>query len=93
MLFEGQESKTSVKEENTSASKGSAPSKGTPSSAKAGSTSAASASSKAGSASTAGPVTEDEIRAVLLQKAPVTTSDLVAKFKARLKSPEVFCLP
>ncbi|PPD98922.1 hypothetical protein GOBAR_DD04046 [Gossypium barbadense] len=85
----GQESKTSVKEENTSASKGSAPSKGTSSSAKAGSTSAASASSsKAGSASTAGPVTEEEIRAVLLQKAPVTTSDLVAKFKARLKSPE-----
>nr|KJB67330.1 hypothetical protein B456_010G186300 [Gossypium raimondii] len=83
------ESKTSVKEENTSASKGSAPSKGTSSSAKAGSTSAASASSsKAGSASTAGPVTEEEIRAVLLQKAPVTTSDLVAKFKARLKSPE-----
>ncbi|PPS11557.1 hypothetical protein GOBAR_AA09076 [Gossypium barbadense] len=85
----GQESKTSVKEENTAASKGSAPSKGTSSSAKAGSTSAASASSsKAGSASTAGPVTEEEIRAVLLQKAPVTTSDLVAKFKARLKSPE-----
>ncbi|KAG8490643.1 hypothetical protein CXB51_013901 [Gossypium anomalum] len=83
------ESKTSVKEENTAASKGSAPSKGTSSSAKAGSTSAASASSsKAGSASTAGPVTEEEIRAVLLQKAPVTTSDLVAKFKARLKSPE-----
>ncbi|MFQ6643909.1 hypothetical protein Gotur_018581 [Gossypium turneri] len=83
------ESKTAVKEENTSASKGSAPSKGTSSSAKAGSTSAASASSsKAGSASTAGPVTEEEIRAVLLQKAPVTTSDLVAKFKARLKSPE-----
>ncbi|KAG4196172.1 hypothetical protein ERO13_A06G153120v2 [Gossypium hirsutum] len=83
------ESKTSVKEENTAASKGSAPSKGTSSSAKAGSTSAASASSsKAGSASTAGPVTEEEIKAVLLQKAPVTTSDLVAKFKARLKSPE-----
>lgn len=33
-----------------------------------------------------GPVTEDEIRAVLMQKSPVTTQDLVAKFKARLKS-------
>ncbi|XWS15497.1 hypothetical protein CRYUN_Cryun34aG0005500 [Craigia yunnanensis] len=84
------ESKSSVKEESTPASKGGVPSKGTPSSAKSGSTSAAgaSSSSKAGSASTAGPVTEEEIRAVLLQKAPVTTSDLVAKFKARLKSPE-----
>ncbi|XWS19331.1 hypothetical protein CRYUN_Cryun31cG0006000 [Craigia yunnanensis] len=78
------ESKSSVKEESAPASKG------TPSSAKAGSTPAAgaSSSSKAGSASTAGPVTEEEIRAVLLQKAPVTTSDLVAKFKARLKSSE-----
>ena len=84
-----------MKEESAPASKGGVPSKGTPSSAKAGSTSAAgvSSSSKAGSASTAGPVTEEEIRAVLLQKAPVTTSDLVAKFKARLKSPEVYCLP
>ncbi|XWS18138.1 hypothetical protein CRYUN_Cryun32bG0016400 [Craigia yunnanensis] len=78
------ESKSSVKEESAPASKG------IPSSAKAGSRSAAgaSSSSKAGSASTAGPVTEEEIRAVLLQKAPVTTSDLVAKFKARLKSAE-----
>ncbi|XP_017978854.1 PREDICTED: transcription initiation factor IIF subunit alpha isoform X2 [Theobroma cacao] len=84
------DSKSSVKEESASASKGSVPPKGTPSSAKAGSTSSAvtSSSAKAGSASTAGPVTEEEIRAVLLQKAPVTTSDLVAKFKARLKSPE-----
>ena len=84
-----------MKEESTPASKGSVPLKGTPSSAKAGSTSAAGAlsSSKAGSASTARPVTDEEIRAVLLQKAPVTTSDLVAKFKARLKSPEVYCLP
>ncbi|KAF5177546.1 Sugar isomerase (SIS) family protein [Thalictrum thalictroides] len=32
------------------------------------------------------PVTEDEIRAVLLQKFPVATNDLVAKFTARLKS-------
>lgn len=36
-----------------------------------------------------GPVTEDEIRAVLMQKSPVTTQDLVAKFKARLKSSKV----
>ncbi|XP_038995195.1 transcription initiation factor IIF subunit alpha-like isoform X1 [Hibiscus syriacus] len=84
------DSKASVKEENTTASKGSVHSKGTSSSAKAGSTSAASgsSSSKAGSASAAGHVTEEEIRAVLLQKAPVTTSDLVAKFRARLKTPE-----
>lgn len=36
-----------------------------------------------------GPVSEEEIRAVLLQKAPVTTSDLVGTFKARLKTQEV----
>lgn len=35
------------------------------------------------------PVTEEEIRSVLLAMAPVTTQDLVAKFKARLKSQEV----
>lgn len=35
-----------------------------------------------------GPVSEEEIRAVLLQRAPVTTSDLVGNFKARLKTPE-----
>ncbi|KAI3964547.1 hypothetical protein MKW92_021230 [Papaver armeniacum] len=35
-----------------------------------------------------GPVTEEEIRAVLVQGARVTTQDLVAKFKARLKSKE-----
>ncbi|ERN19162.1 hypothetical protein AMTR_s00061p00167160 [Amborella trichopoda] len=34
------------------------------------------------------PVTEDEIRAVLLQMAPVTTQDLVGKFKARLRTKE-----
>ncbi|OMO76941.1 Transcription initiation factor IIF, alpha subunit [Corchorus capsularis] len=34
------------------------------------------------------PVTEDEIRAVLLQEGPLTTSDLVTKFKARLATPE-----
>lgn len=45
-------------------------------------------SSKTGS-TPSGPVTEDEIRAVLLQKGPVTTQDLVAKFKSRLKTKEV----
>ncbi|CAK9156850.1 unnamed protein product [Ilex paraguariensis] len=47
-----------------------------------------SSSSKPGSTSTAGSVTEDEIRAVLMQKTPVTTQDLVSKFKSRLKSKE-----
>ncbi|KAL6992879.1 Transcription initiation factor IIF subunit alpha, variant 2 [Sarracenia purpurea var. burkii] len=45
-------------------------------------------SSKAASTSSSGPVTEDEIRAVLMQKTPVTTQDLVARFKSRLKSKE-----
>ncbi|XP_052201929.1 transcription initiation factor IIF subunit alpha isoform X2 [Diospyros lotus] len=45
-------------------------------------------SSKTASAPSAGPVTEDEIRAVLLQKTPVTTQDLVAKFRSRLKCKE-----
>lgn len=71
------ESKSSAKDEGPSPSKVTATPKGTPSS-----------SVKTGSTSSAGPVTEDEIRAVLLQKAPVTTQDLVAKFKARLKSQE-----
>ncbi|CAH9148849.1 unnamed protein product [Cuscuta epithymum] len=34
------------------------------------------------------PVTEDEIRAVLLQQRPVTTQDLVNQFKSRLKTKE-----
>ncbi|XP_075666334.1 transcription initiation factor IIF subunit alpha isoform X1 [Castanea sativa] len=71
------ELKSSVKEENVPTSKSTVPSKGTPSS-----------SSKSASTSSAGPVTEDEIRAVLMQKTPVTTQDLVANFKARLRSPE-----
>ncbi|KAH7856322.1 hypothetical protein Vadar_000064 [Vaccinium darrowii] len=46
-------------------------------------------SSKAPStSSSSGLVTEDEIRAVLMQKTPVTTHDLVAKFKSRLESKE-----
>ncbi|KAK7412712.1 hypothetical protein VNO78_04278 [Psophocarpus tetragonolobus] len=72
------EPKSSAKDVNGSASKSSAPPKGTPPS-----------SSKAGSSTTAsGPVSEEEIRAVLRQKTPVTTQDLVAKFKARLRSSE-----
>ncbi|CAN6477591.1 unnamed protein product [Victoria cruziana] len=43
---------------------------------------------KSGNAPATGTVTEEEIRAVLLQVAPVTTQDLVAKFKARLKTRE-----
>ncbi|XP_047958350.1 transcription initiation factor IIF subunit alpha-like [Salvia hispanica] len=35
-----------------------------------------------------GPVTEDEIRAVLLPKTLVTTRDLLAKFRSRLKTKE-----
>lgn len=59
-----------------SASKSSAPAKGA-------------SSSRTGSTSASGPVTAEEIRAVLLQQAPVTTQDLVAKFKPRLRSTEV----
>ncbi|XP_057960725.1 transcription initiation factor IIF subunit alpha isoform X2 [Malania oleifera] len=70
------ESKSSAKDESARTKSTVAP-KGTQSS-----------SSKSGSTSSAGPVTEDEIRAVLLRKAPVTTQELVANFKARLKSPE-----
>ncbi|KAJ7949507.1 Transcription initiation factor IIF subunit alpha like [Quillaja saponaria] len=69
----------SVKEESVPIPKSTTPSKGTP----------PPSSSKSGASSTAsGPVTEEEIRAVLMQKTPVTTQDLVAKFKARLRSPE-----
>ncbi|KAG0501447.1 hypothetical protein HPP92_001519 [Vanilla planifolia] len=39
-------------------------------------------------APTSSPVTEEEIRAVLLAMAPVTTQELVAKFKGRIKSKE-----
>ncbi|CAL9147300.1 unnamed protein product [Musa hybrid cultivar] len=44
--------------------------------------------SKLGTMSSTAPVTEDEIRTVLLSATPLTTQDLVAKFKARLKSQE-----
>jgi len=48
----------------------------------------ASAPASSSSAAT-GPVTEDEIRAVLMEKKQVTTQDLVSRFKARLKTKEV----
>ncbi|KAG5242350.1 transcription initiation factor IIF alpha family protein [Salix suchowensis] len=67
------EVKPTVKEESSPATKGTATPKVLPSSSKTGST---------------GPVTEEEIRAVLLQNGPVTTQDLVARFKSRLRTPE-----
>ncbi|XP_015581132.1 transcription initiation factor IIF subunit alpha [Ricinus communis] len=72
------ESKHIVKEENvpTSKSKSSANPKG------------AAASLRTESTSSTGFVTDEEIKAVLLQNGPVTTQDLVAKFKSRLKTRE-----
>uniref|UniRef100_A0A2P2JR36 Transcription initiation factor IIF subunit alpha n=2 Tax=Rhizophora mucronata TaxID=61149 RepID=A0A2P2JR36_RHIMU len=69
------EVKPAVKEESTPATKSGATPKGTPSSSKTG-------------ASSTGPVTKEEIRAVLLQNGPVTTQDLVARFRSRLRTPE-----
>ncbi|XP_071713883.1 transcription initiation factor IIF subunit alpha [Rutidosis leptorrhynchoides] len=66
-----------VKDEPGSGAKNNTPTKGAPSTKPAVSPAAAT-----------GPVTEDEIRAVLLQKGPVTTQDLVAKFKSRLRTKE-----
>ncbi|XP_061966178.1 transcription initiation factor IIF subunit alpha-like isoform X1 [Populus nigra] len=71
------EVKPTVKEESSPATKGTATPKTTPSSSKTGPTSGPT-----------GPVTEEEIRAVLLQNGPVTTQDLVARFKSRLRTPE-----
>uniref|UniRef100_A0A5B7BCI8 Transcription initiation factor IIF subunit alpha n=1 Tax=Davidia involucrata TaxID=16924 RepID=A0A5B7BCI8_DAVIN len=68
----------SVKDESVPSSKSSLPAK----------SASSSSSAKTGSTLSSGPVTEDEIRAVLVQKTPVTTQDLVAKFKSRLKSKE-----
>lgn len=39
------------------------------------------------------PVTEEEIRAVLLKNGPVMTWDLITPFKARLKTAEVCYFP
>ncbi|WVZ13344.1 hypothetical protein V8G54_017874 [Vigna mungo] len=73
------EPKSIVKDENGSASKNNTPAKGVP----------PAPSSKGGSSPIpSGPVSEEEIRAVLMQKTPLTTQDLVAKFRARLRCPE-----
>lgn len=47
------------------------------------------ASAPASSSAATGPVTEDEIRAVLMEKKQVTTQDLVSRFRERLKNKEV----
>ncbi|KAB5519099.1 hypothetical protein DKX38_023418 [Salix brachista] len=73
------EVKPTVKEESSPATKGTATPKVTTPSSKTGSTSGST-----------GPVSEEEIRAVLLQNGPVTTQDLVARFKSRLRTPEIF---
>ncbi|KAI3851862.1 hypothetical protein MKW98_019861 [Papaver atlanticum] len=71
------DSKSSAKEGSASASKGNnaIPSSGP-----------ASLSAKAPAHPSTGPVTEEEIRAVLLESAPITTEGLVAEFWGRLKS-------
>ncbi|CAN0862822.1 Transcription initiation factor IIF subunit alpha [Linum grandiflorum] len=70
------ETKPSVKEEGTPNSKGGSSSKVAPPSV------------KASSAPASGPVTEEEIKAVLLEVAPITTQELVGRFKSRLKCSE-----
>ncbi|GKC55842.1 transcription initiation factor IIF subunit alpha, partial [Tanacetum coccineum] len=40
-------------------------------------------------ASASGRVTENEIREVLLHKAPITTQSLVTKFKSRIRTKKV----
>ncbi|ESQ38193.1 hypothetical protein EUTSA_v10028564mg [Eutrema salsugineum] len=76
---ESESKSSSVKEEKSnSISKSNAPTKAV----KPESTSAPAASAATG------PVTEDEIRGVLMEKKQVTTQDLVSRFKARLKTKE-----
>lgn len=70
---------TKAKDETPSSSKSSAASQKAP----------ASAAARSGTTPSTAPVTEEEIRSVLLSITPVTTQDLVARFKARLKSKEV----
>ncbi|OAY63241.1 Transcription initiation factor IIF subunit alpha [Ananas comosus] len=72
------ESETKAKDETPSSSKSSAASQKAP----------ASAAARSGTTPSTAPVTEEEIRSVLLSITPVTTQDLVARFKARLKSKE-----
>ncbi|KAF6173229.1 hypothetical protein GIB67_026924 [Kingdonia uniflora] len=43
-------------------------------------------SAKIVSAISAGPITEEEIKDALLQRTPITTLDIVSRFKARLKT-------
>ncbi|KAF6144959.1 hypothetical protein GIB67_013310 [Kingdonia uniflora] len=45
-------------------------------------------STKAMPIASTGPVTEEEIKAILLQMAPIKTTELVGKFKARLRNKE-----
>ncbi|KAI3851858.1 hypothetical protein MKW98_019857 [Papaver atlanticum] len=73
------ESKSSAKEGSALASKGNntIPLNGS-----------ASLSAKAPADPSTGPFTEEEIRAVLLESAPITTQGLVAEFRERLKSKE-----
>ncbi|URD82286.1 Transcription initiation factor IIF subunit alpha [Musa troglodytarum] len=68
---------SSAKDEPPTSSKSNIPSKPSPAT-----------TSRPGSTPSTAPVTEDEIRTVLLSATPLTTQDLVAKFKARLKSQE-----
>ncbi|XP_010538756.1 PREDICTED: transcription initiation factor IIF subunit alpha isoform X2 [Tarenaya hassleriana] len=78
------ETKSSVKEERTAPVSKSSASKAVKT--EANSSVGSSLSSTASNAT--GPVTEDEIRAVLLEKKQVTTQDLVSRFKSRLKTKE-----
>ncbi|XP_058723728.1 transcription initiation factor IIF subunit alpha-like [Vicia villosa] len=72
------EQKPSEKDLNGSTAKTSAPPRATPP-----------PSSNTGSSNAAtGPVTAEEITAVLMQRAPLTTQELVGKFKARLRCSE-----
>lgn len=79
MILLNQEQKPSEKDLNGSSAKTNAPPRGTPP-----------PSSNTGSSNAAtGPVTAEEITAVLMQRAPLTTQELVGKFKARLRCSEV----
>ncbi|KAI4365039.1 hypothetical protein MLD38_021059 [Melastoma candidum] len=68
------EAKSGAKEENTVSKSGSSLKAITPADSK--------------SSSTSSTVTEEELRAFLVQKAPITTQELVNNFKARLRGPE-----
>ncbi|KAM7270783.1 hypothetical protein ACFE04_029997 [Oxalis oulophora] len=80
--------KTEVKTENDAPAPKSRDATGSKSGGSSKSTPPSSSKPGTGTSTPSCPVTEEEIRAVLLQKAPVTTQDLVTKFKARLKNSE-----